>query len=360
MPRHTGFRCAVLGGTAAAAIAVVAIGALAPAPAAAAAKKKGAASAKPGTAKPAAARPATAKTASAAPATSAPATAAAATVAAATADTPSAAARPDADRLTAEEKARLHFRAGRAFMDLGRFADAEDEFSAGHALAPRPAFLYNLGQALWYEGKLGPALERLEAALAFKSPPPDAALAKLIRDDIHRLEIEAKGGAKSPRPAPPADPVALAKIHYDLAGANFELGLFSEAMASFRAGYKLYARPGFLLNMATCLEVLGDYSEAIRHAEGYIAHAGAADPNVSLARELIARSHKALAEHKSGPIESVLTAPAPAAPPSHTALWVGAGAGAVLLAGGVTVLLVFLLKPGAPDWLIEDYGPLTP
>lgn len=44
-------------------------------------------------------------------------------------------------------EARKHFEAGRALYSVNRFADAQSEFEAGYALAPRPLFLFNIAQA---------------------------------------------------------------------------------------------------------------------------------------------------------------------------------------------------------------------
>ena len=186
------------------------------------------------------------------------------------------------------EQARLHFTAGRALMDLGRFNAAASEFAAGYKLVPRAAFLYNIGQALWFAGKLAPALASFSRAEK-TTPPPDPELLAAIREAKAAARAESKGKKKVPRPKPPKDPVELARIHYELAGALFDLARYSSAMESFRAGYKLAARPGFLLNMAVCLYEMKEYDEAIRHAEGYISHAGALDPNAAYAGEIITR-----------------------------------------------------------------------
>lgn len=62
----------------------------------------------------------------------------------------------------ARERAHVHFKSGSERYAAGQWADALDEFEAGYAAHPSPAFLVNIGQCLR-------KLDRLdEAALAFR------------------------------------------------------------------------------------------------------------------------------------------------------------------------------------------------
>jgi len=76
------------------------------------------------------------------------------------------AASPAAARTTraedARERAHVHWKSGSERYAAGQFAAALDEFEAGYAAQPSPAFLVNIGQCLR-------KLDRLdEAALAFR------------------------------------------------------------------------------------------------------------------------------------------------------------------------------------------------
>jgi tetratricopeptide (TPR) repeat protein len=88
-------------------------------------------------------------------------------------------------------RARTHYEAGRGLYNLGNYADAIREFSAGYALVPRPQFLVNLGQAYRKQGDLPRAREMFQKFLA-KAPAndPDRPQIRALLDEIDDQLLE--------------------------------------------------------------------------------------------------------------------------------------------------------------------------
>ncbi len=123
-------------------------------------------------------------------------------------------------------RAKVHYQAGKTHYDLGNYSEAIREFAAGYALAPKPEFLINLGQAYRASGDLRTAIDMyqrylekapanapqrtqvqglvadLRAELA-RAAPPDAGSSPT--DGAPRREPDAAApAADAVTPAPPA------------------------------------------------------------------------------------------------------------------------------------------------------------
>jgi hypothetical protein len=111
-----------------------------------------------------------------------------------------ASAAPSPDDLA---RAKVHFQAGKTHYDLGNYSEAIREFAAGYALAPRPDFLINLGQAYRAAGDRRTALDMFERYL--EKAPPNAPLRRQVQGLISDLRAEL-AKETPPEPAAPAEP----------------------------------------------------------------------------------------------------------------------------------------------------------
>jgi hypothetical protein len=107
-------------------------------------------------------------------------------------------------------RAKIHFAAGREHMKNESYADAVREFEAGYQLAPKPAFLLNIGNAyrLMGEKAAAPASARdaLERSRAnFVRFLNEAPASDPQRDEVARLmaEVDQRLAAVSSPPPPP-------------------------------------------------------------------------------------------------------------------------------------------------------------
>ena len=103
--------------------------------------------------------------------------------------------RPAGDDLA---RARTHFEAGRALFHLGNYTESVREFAAGYQLAPRPLFLFNLGQCYRKLDDLTKAREMYQRYLR-DAPPSDPERVE-AQDEL--VEID-KLIAARPSPPPP-------------------------------------------------------------------------------------------------------------------------------------------------------------
>ncbi|MFT3837336.1 MAG: hypothetical protein QM723_10115 [Myxococcaceae bacterium] len=117
-------------------------------------------------------------------------------------------------------EARKHFEAGRALYSVNRFADAQSEFEAGYALAPRPLFLFNIAQAARRVAETtGSRPTMLKAQARYREylehaktadPERDESLKQLTAIDAWLAAHPAE--AERPADAPTAEPVAVAPV----------------------------------------------------------------------------------------------------------------------------------------------------
>src|SRR5207245_1911554 len=118
-------------------------------------------------------------------------------------------------------RARTHFEAGRALHKPGNYTEALREFAAGYQLAPRPAFLLNLGQCYRMLDDLGKAREMYQRYLR-EAPAgdPERAQAQQVLVEIDKQiaerpsslpalkELPAPTRTTKPEPPRPATPPA--------------------------------------------------------------------------------------------------------------------------------------------------------
>jgi hypothetical protein len=108
----------------------------------------------------------------------------------------------------ARDKARAHFKQGRAYQEAGAYTQAVAEFEAAYALDPLPELLFNIGQALRLAGRKQDALDRFKQYLEVQ---PNGRGADEARQHVatltRELEAEKPAPAADPVPAPAADPV---------------------------------------------------------------------------------------------------------------------------------------------------------
>ncbi|MDQ3333829.1 MAG: hypothetical protein M4D80_01485 [Myxococcota bacterium] len=117
---------------------------------------------------------------------------------------PIASADPERPAAIAADRAKQHFERARTFAQAKQYASAYDEFAAGYALAPRPLFLFNMGEMARALGQTPRAREHYERYLAAE---PDGAFAKAASQRLAELAAP----PPAPTPAAPAPaPIAPA------------------------------------------------------------------------------------------------------------------------------------------------------
>jgi hypothetical protein len=121
---------------------------------------------------------------------------------------PGARAEPASEKVT---RAKAHFEAGRALYTLGRYEEAEREFTSGYLLVPKAQFLINLGQVYRRLGRLDKACEMFRRFHA-EAPPDDpqrATVDSLLKEVEQTLAEHPP--APPPKPPPPAAPAPSAQ-----------------------------------------------------------------------------------------------------------------------------------------------------
>ena len=105
------------------------------------------------------------------------------------------------------DKARAHFKQGRAYQDAGAYAQAVDEFKAAYALDPRPELLFNIAQVERLAGKKAEAVEHYRQYLEAEPNGKGADEARRHVVDLTKA-LEAESPAPDPAPAPAPVPAA--------------------------------------------------------------------------------------------------------------------------------------------------------
>ncbi|MBL8949904.1 MAG: tetratricopeptide repeat protein [Myxococcaceae bacterium] len=109
-------------------------------------------------------------------------------------------------------RAKVHYQAGKTHYDLGNYSEAIREFAAGYALAPKPEFLINLGQAYRASGDLRTALDMYQRYLE-KAPAnaPQRAQVQGLMNDL-RAELADSAPRKEPEPVAATEPAPAAAV----------------------------------------------------------------------------------------------------------------------------------------------------
>lgn len=110
-------------------------------------------------------------------------------------------------------RARNHFEAGRALYNLGNYADAAREFSAGYELVHRPQFLINLGQCYRKMNDLDRARDMYQQFLK-EAPAGDPARSQ-VTQVLREMEPKSEPPAHATPPTvePPAAPVEVSSAN---------------------------------------------------------------------------------------------------------------------------------------------------
>jgi hypothetical protein len=177
-----------------------------------------------------------------------------------------------------------------------------------------------------------------------------------------------------------------AKARYRAGILHYNLNEFVEALADFKEAYRLKPDPAFLFNIAQCHRQLGQYTEAARFYRSFRREMGASRDHAEVDR-LILEMDKAAADERAKQAAAPAPAPGPAAdakpqprtsttavtatqpggpstpsantltataPPREKPLtkkgwfWGVVAGGAVLVAAGVTLGVVFGTPPRDP------------
>lgn len=117
-----------------------------------------------------------------------------------------AAAQPERPAVSAADRAKQHFERARGLAQARQYAAAYDEFAAGYALAPRPLFLFNMGEMARALGQRDRAREHYERYIAAE---PDGAFAPTANQRLAELATPAPPPAPAPVAAPSPQPAQI-------------------------------------------------------------------------------------------------------------------------------------------------------
>ena len=222
------------------------------------------------------------------------------------------------ERDLADAQARAHFRAGRSLYDLGRFAQAAQEFESAYRLAQRPELLFNAYVAYRDANDLEGAVRSLGAYLDLVQDAPDrvnlqARLASMSEALEQQRAREAELEAERTRPAvPPPAPEGPAVWPWIVMGVGTAMviggmvtgvaGLTeADALASLCANNLCLPSVGLDERRST-VEALGITTDVLLFGGGAIAVAG-------LVLGIVLNSGRgAPAETESQPAEPEVTA----------------------------------------------------
>jgi tetratricopeptide (TPR) repeat protein len=147
-----------------------------------------------------------------------------------------------------------------------------------------------------------------------------------------------------------------ARQHFELGRALFKQGRYQQALKEFESGYQMVPKPQFLLNMGQAHRHLGEFDEAARMYERFLAEAPSDDPDRPAVNDLLAEVRRELDKRKPPPQTSepkiaiepkiapekidqpalVVTPPPPEKKKSRTPLIVGVVVG-VVAAGALAI-----------------------
>jgi len=222
------------------------------------------------------------------------------------------------ERDLADAQARAHFRAGRSLYDLGRFAQAAQEFESAYRLAQRPELLFNAYVAYRDANDLDGAVRSLGAYLDLVQDAPDrvnlqarlASMSEALEQQRAReAELEAERNRPAVPPPPPEGPAIWPWIVMGVGTAMVIGGMVTgvaglteaDALASLCANNLCLPSVG-LDGRRSTVEALGITTDVLLFGGGAIAVAG-------LVLGIVLNSGRgAPAETESQPAEPEVTA----------------------------------------------------
>jgi tetratricopeptide (TPR) repeat protein len=169
----------------------------------------------------------------------------------------------------------------------------------------------------------------------------------------------AAASAAPPKPgaASKEDPKSAARVLFDYAQREYDLGNFNDALSGYSEAYRLVPEPALLFNIGQCHRQLGQYERAAFFYRRYLA-LDPESPDAPLVNELIQTMDAKQAElekksRQGTPLAVPLTPEAQSAerPSSVPAFlrskWFWAGVGVVAVGATTTVLLTRSSEPRA-------------
>ncbi|MCY1017282.1 tetratricopeptide repeat protein [Pyxidicoccus sp. MSG2] len=170
----------------------------------------------------------------------------------------------------------------------------------------------------------------------------------------------AAASAAPPKPgaAGKEDPKAAARVLFDYAQREYDLGNFNDALSGYSEAYRLVPEPALLFNIGQCHRQLGQYERAAFFYRRYLA-LDPESPDAPLVNELIQTMEAKQAEleqqkSRQGPPLAVPLTPEaqPAERPSSVpaflrSKWFWAGVGVVAVGATTTALLTRSNEPRA-------------
>lgn len=221
------------------------------------------------------------------------------------------------ERDLADAQARAHFRAGRSLYDLGRFAQAAQEFESAYRLAQRPELLFNAYVAYRDANDLAGAVRSLGAYLDLVQDAPDrvnlqarlASMSEALEQQRAReAELEAERNRPAQPPPAPEGPAVWPWIVMGTGVAMVVVGIVTgvaglteaDALASLCANNLCLPSVGLDERRST-VEALGITTDVLLFGGGAIAVAG-------LVLGIVLNSGRAPAETASPPGTPEVTA----------------------------------------------------
>ncbi|MFP2907524.1 tetratricopeptide repeat protein [Pyxidicoccus sp. 3LFB2] len=166
--------------------------------------------------------------------------------------------------------------------------------------------------------------------------------------------LAASAAAAPPKQTGKEDPKAAARVLFDSAQREYDLGNFEDALGGYSEAYRLMPAPALLFNIGQCHRQLNQYERAAFFYRRYLA-LEPESPDAPLVTELIQTMEAKQAElDQQKARETVLAVPltpdaAPKPRPSGPAFlrnrWFWAGVGVVAVGATTAVLLT---RPGEP------------
>jgi hypothetical protein len=141
-----------------------------------------------------------------------------------------------------------------------------------------------------------------------------------------------------------ADATVRARRLYQEGVRDYNIGRYAHALESFRAGYVLDQRSGFLVNIGQCERALGMRKEAIRSYRRYLAEEPAS-PNRAEVEEIIASLERELASSLKQVAPPPRAASVVEPPPPRRRVWPWVALAALVVVAGAAVAVAVVARP---------------